>query len=438
MSSSSSSFSPPRARWTRAEDELVAQSLRAASAAEADEASPAVAALAERLAAPHARSPAEIAERWRGVLRVGLRKGPWSAAEDAVVVAQRAAGVTKWSAIAAAIGGRTGKQCRERWLNSLDPVLVTSPWGAGEDALLDSLVASLGTSWKAISASLPGRSENGCKNRWHSRGRPAVFSSASAAAAAMLASAGMGAGANAGAQVGAHAGATCAGAGAMPMPPSFAGCCFDAATAFIAGAAAAVAAAGAGAVPREGVGADDARFVCRTSPSPALAGRASRCRGRDELGGAGSTELEASAASSASASSAAPSLAAPSLAAPSSVRPSPKRARAEPTGIAVIASAGAGEHALRDWPLGLERLDISLARPRPRHAAQAGALSPSCGLGAQQLLALSAAKAAALSPRASDAATDPDAAGLAVSPHLQQQKRAVAPSRPLGASPSER
>ena len=55
------------------------------------------------------------------VLRPGLVKGHWTKEEDDLIAQCVAEGKTKWSEIAACIPGRIGKQCRERWLNHLNP-----------------------------------------------------------------------------------------------------------------------------------------------------------------------------------------------------------------------------------------------------------------------------------------------------------------------------
>lgn len=62
----------------------------------------------------------------------------------------------------------THVQCRERWFNALDPSICHGPFSEAEDKALLELVLMHGTSWKAISLSLPGRSENSCKNRYNS------------------------------------------------------------------------------------------------------------------------------------------------------------------------------------------------------------------------------------------------------------------------------
>jgi hypothetical protein len=76
----------------------------------------------------------------------------------------------KWSDISVLLRGlRTGKQCRERWYNHLDPKLKKKiPWNEEEDALLLHYQVEYGNSWTKISHHIPGRSENEVKNRWYS------------------------------------------------------------------------------------------------------------------------------------------------------------------------------------------------------------------------------------------------------------------------------
>ena len=44
--------------------------------------------------------------------------------------------ISDWNDISNQIGGRTAKQCRERWQNHLDPLLKFGNWSAEEDTLL--------------------------------------------------------------------------------------------------------------------------------------------------------------------------------------------------------------------------------------------------------------------------------------------------------------
>lgn len=73
----------------------------------------------------------------------------------------------RWPIISKSIPERTGKQCRERYLNHLKPKLKVEEWSPIEDALIFHLHRSCGSKWAKMSKILQGRTDNGIKNRFH-------------------------------------------------------------------------------------------------------------------------------------------------------------------------------------------------------------------------------------------------------------------------------
>ncbi|RVW60839.1 Transcription factor MYB25 [Vitis vinifera] len=65
----------------------------------------------------------------------GRVRGPWSPEEDAILSQLVSKfGPRNWSLIARGISGRSGKSCRLRWCNQLDPCVKRKPftgWNSG-------------------------------------------------------------------------------------------------------------------------------------------------------------------------------------------------------------------------------------------------------------------------------------------------------------------
>ena len=115
------------------------------------------------------RTSIQCLHRWSKILKPGLVKGPWTAEEDEKLkVWVSREGATKWAQASGFINGRSGKQCRERWFNTLNPNVKKGNWSQEEDKVIFDLYQKYGSSWSKIARFIPGRTENAIKNRFYS------------------------------------------------------------------------------------------------------------------------------------------------------------------------------------------------------------------------------------------------------------------------------
>ncbi|KAJ3860209.1 Homeodomain-like protein, partial [Lentinula novae-zelandiae] len=71
-----------------------------------------------------------------------------------------------WQALASEVPGRDNKACRKRWLHCLSPTVKKLPWTAGEDYLLLSLLSGHGPKWSFIARQIEGRTDDACLKRY--------------------------------------------------------------------------------------------------------------------------------------------------------------------------------------------------------------------------------------------------------------------------------
>jgi hypothetical protein len=99
------------------------------------------------------------------------KTGPkaWTKEEDTLLlsIVQSMRMPMKWSLVAQNLPERTGKQCRERYVNHLNPRLKVTDWTPVEDSTIFHLYNTIGSHWAKMSKIIPGRTDNGIKNRFH-------------------------------------------------------------------------------------------------------------------------------------------------------------------------------------------------------------------------------------------------------------------------------
>jgi len=158
-STSSKKPKPTLNKWTTHEDDLLAMSVQQHNEKNWQ-------AIAAQVPGKSVQS---CFHRWNKILKPKIVKGPWTEEEDQLLrdwVQQN--GACKWSGCALYIPGRTGKQCRERWFNNLNPDVKKGEWSMEEDEIIFNMYIKFGSAWSKISKCLPSRSENAIKNRFYS------------------------------------------------------------------------------------------------------------------------------------------------------------------------------------------------------------------------------------------------------------------------------
>ncbi|CAL0310624.1 unnamed protein product [Lupinus luteus] len=107
----------------------------------------------------------------------GLKKGPWTPAEDQKLIDYiQQHGHGKWRILPKNAGlKRCGKSCRLRWTNYLRPDIKRGKFSLEEEETIIQLHSVMGNKWSTIAANLPGRTDNEIKNYWNTHIKKRLF-----------------------------------------------------------------------------------------------------------------------------------------------------------------------------------------------------------------------------------------------------------------------
>ncbi|CAK59816.1 unnamed protein product (macronuclear) [Paramecium tetraurelia] len=125
------------------------------------------------------RTVEQCKNKWTDLLKLSLQQLPWTQEQDRLLLdlikkSKEEGKQNKWCSLANLLNlqfkesPRTGKQCRERWNNHLNPDINRYPWSLEEDIELLEIVKKHQRKWAFISKNLKTkRSENAVKNRFN-------------------------------------------------------------------------------------------------------------------------------------------------------------------------------------------------------------------------------------------------------------------------------
>ena len=89
-------------------------------------------------------------------------------------LAQSASRQVEWQSVASRLSGRTNKDCRKRWHNSLADSGNEGIWSPSEDERLRTAVNRYGTKWARVAHEVQTRNGDQCSKRWSHSVNPSL------------------------------------------------------------------------------------------------------------------------------------------------------------------------------------------------------------------------------------------------------------------------
>lgn len=124
--------------------------------------------IAQKISPSGMRKSKDCRKRWINSLDPRLKKGKWTQEEDERLIQAFNKYGSSWHKVSQEIDGRTDDQCAKRYIEVLDPKTKDrlKTWDRQEDLKLINLVKTHGTKWRTISMGFSGRPSLTCRNRW--------------------------------------------------------------------------------------------------------------------------------------------------------------------------------------------------------------------------------------------------------------------------------
>ncbi|KAJ3026440.1 UNVERIFIED_CONTAM: Myb-like DNA-binding domain protein [Siphonaria sp. JEL0065] len=129
------------------------------------------------------RTRTQCITRWRQTLKPGITKGKWTVEEDVKLrEAVEVHGIGNWTKISQDVETRNDVQCRERYLNALNPELKKGAFSEEENTRLLDLVGQYGQKWTKVAKAFKSRTAKMCKAQYNKLTTALALASASASA----------------------------------------------------------------------------------------------------------------------------------------------------------------------------------------------------------------------------------------------------------------
>ena len=112
----------------------------------------------------------ECSNHYKQNLAVRRHWSAWTPEEDKILTEWVSLnGPTKWEACSRQLTSRSGKQCRNRWINSISLIEKKPEWSPEDEYKLFFLFDKMGGCWSRITNFFNGYSQNSIKNRFYNK-----------------------------------------------------------------------------------------------------------------------------------------------------------------------------------------------------------------------------------------------------------------------------